>query len=122
MRLDLRQIWPNIELKQITIFPVVVAQMVERLLLTSEVSSSNPVIRKNYIEPFFTVNSIEMTKIKKKRLGRAIKTISTYVKVACSLETFDTNVSLTNDAPFHGQLKCLQIASLQFAPILIIYL
>ena len=53
---------------------VVVAQLVERLLPIPEVRSSNPVIGKIYIEHFvylFTINSIEKTKINKKRPGRA---------------------------------------------------
>ena len=45
----------------------VVAQLVERLLLTFEVRGSNPVIGKFYIEHLFTLNYIEKTKIKEKR-------------------------------------------------------
>ena len=48
---------------------VVVAQLVERLLLTPEVCSSNPVIVKISIEHLFTVNCIEKTKVKKKVTG-----------------------------------------------------
>ena len=50
---------------------VLVAQLVERSLLIPEVHGSNPVIGKIYIEHLFTVNSIEKTKIKKKRPGMA---------------------------------------------------
>ena len=49
---------------------VVVAQLVEQLLPILEVRCSNPVIGKIYIE-HFTVNCVEKTKIKKKRLGKA---------------------------------------------------
>ena len=35
---------------------VVLAQLAERLLLTTKVPSSNPVINKIYIEHLFTVN------------------------------------------------------------------
>ena len=45
---------------------VVVTQLVEWLLLTSEVRCLNPVLGKIYLEQLFTVNWIEKTKIKKK--------------------------------------------------------
>ena len=47
---------------------VVVAQLVERSLLTPEIHGLNPVIGKNLYWMFF-VNSIKKTKIKKKRPG-----------------------------------------------------
>ena len=50
-------------------WPVVVAQLVELLLPTREVCSSNPVIDKLFLEHLFTVNCIEKTKMKKKRPG-----------------------------------------------------
>ena len=50
---------------------MVVTQLVEWSLLMSEVRGLNPVIGKIYIERLFTVNSIEKTKIKKKRPGMA---------------------------------------------------
>ena len=49
---------------------VVVAQMVGRSLPIPEAHGSNPVIGKIYIK-HFTVNCIEKTKIKKKRLRMA---------------------------------------------------
>ena len=49
---------------------VVMAQLVERLLTTPEVRSSNPVIDKN-VYWTFTVNWIEKMKMKKKRPGLA---------------------------------------------------
>ena len=48
-------------------------QLAERSLPTPEVRGLNPVIGKIYIENLFTVDSIEKTKIKKKR-GRHFKT------------------------------------------------
>ena len=45
---------------------VVVAQLVERSLLSSEVRGLNPVIGDIFIN-FFTINCIEKTKINKKR-------------------------------------------------------
>ena len=54
--------WPLEELRPLA---VVVAQLVERLLPTTEVRSSNPVIGNIYIE-YLLVNCIEKTKIKKK--------------------------------------------------------
>ena len=56
--------------KQCTGRAVVVAQLVEWLLPTPEVRGSNPVISKK-LYSMFTVNCIEKTKIKKKRLGLA---------------------------------------------------
>ena len=51
---------------------VVLAQLVERLLLTPEVRGSNSVISQLLSDIyFFTVNCIEKTKIKKKRPGMA---------------------------------------------------
>ena len=50
--------------------PVVVAQLVERLLPIQEVRNSNPVIGKK-LHWTITVNSIVKTKIKKKRPGMA---------------------------------------------------
>ena len=51
---------------------VVVAQLVERSLLTPEVRSSNPVIGKLLSDIYLiTVNWIEKTKMKKKRPGMA---------------------------------------------------
>ena len=49
------------------------ARFVERSLLKAEVSSSNPVIGKNYNEHLFIVNCIEKTKIKKKRPAKYLK-------------------------------------------------
>ena len=49
---------------------MVVTQLVERLLPTPEVRGSNPVIGKK-LYCMFTVNCIEKTKIKKKRLRLA---------------------------------------------------
>ena len=46
---------------------MVVAQLVELSLPTSEVRCSNLVIGKEIIEHFFAVNCIEKTKINKKR-------------------------------------------------------
>ena len=46
---------------------MVVAELVERSLLTPEVWGSNPVISQIYIEHLFTVNFIEKTNIKKNR-------------------------------------------------------
>ena len=48
---------------------MVVAKLVERLLPIPEVSVSNPVFGKIYVEHLFTVNCIEKTKIKKKYAG-----------------------------------------------------
>ena len=42
------------------------AQLIERLLLTTEICSLNPVIGRISIEHLFIVNCIEETKIKKK--------------------------------------------------------
>ena len=56
------------ERKQIT-WAVVVAKLVERLLPIPQVSVSNPVFGKIYVEHLFTVNCIEKTKIKKKYAG-----------------------------------------------------
>ena len=50
---------------------VVVAQLVEQLLPIPEVCSSNPDIGKNLYWTFTVLNSIEKTKIKKKRPGMA---------------------------------------------------
>ena len=51
---------------------VVVAQLVERSLLTPEVRSSNPVIGKLLLDIYLiTVNWIEKTRMKKKRPGMA---------------------------------------------------
>ena len=50
---------------------VVVAQLVERLLLTPEVHGSNQITGKFYIKHLFTVNTIENAKITKKRPGMA---------------------------------------------------
>ena len=50
---------------------VVVAQLVEQLLLISEVCGSNPVIGKIYIEHLFTINCIKKMKINQKRPGMA---------------------------------------------------
>ena len=50
---------------------VVVAQLVEQLLQIPEVCSSNPDIGKNLYWTFTVLNSIEKTKIKKKRPGMA---------------------------------------------------
>ena len=47
------------------------AQLVEQLLPIPEVSSSNPVIGKIYIEHLFSVKCIEKTKFKKNRPGMA---------------------------------------------------
>ena len=47
------------------------AQFVERLLPNPDVSGSNPVIGKIYIEHLFTINCIEKTKINKKMQGMA---------------------------------------------------
>ena len=47
----------------VSVWAVVVAQLVERLLPTSEVHGSNPVISKHLI----TDNCFEKTRIKKKR-------------------------------------------------------
>ena len=48
---------------------VVVTQLVEWSLLTPEICGSSPVISKTfYIEHLFTIDCIEKTKIKKKRL------------------------------------------------------
>ena len=47
---------------------MVVGQLEERSLPTPEVRGLKPVISKFYIEPLFTVNCNENTKIKKKRL------------------------------------------------------
>ena len=72
------------------------AQLVERSLPIPEVSSSNPVIGKIYIEHCFTVNCIEKTKIKKKRPGTAHffkkNTITSLYHL--SLDTFDSQLSL----------------------------
>ena len=57
--------------KYMIYWAVVVAQLVEQLLLTTEVEGLNPVIGKLYTEHLFTVNCIEMTKIMKKWLGMA---------------------------------------------------
>ena len=43
---------------------VVVAQLVERLLLTSEVCGLNPFLVKTFTEHLFPVNCIEKTKIR----------------------------------------------------------
>ena len=58
------------KLRKVTfnLWAVVVAQLVEWLLPTPDVSGSNPVIGKNLFG-IFTVNCIEKTKIKKKRPG-----------------------------------------------------
>ena len=45
---------------------MVVVQLVERSLTTPEVRSLNPVMGKLLYGEFFTVNSIERTKIKKR--------------------------------------------------------
>ena len=50
---------------------MVVAQLVERLLPTPEVRSSNQVIGNKLYLMFFTANCIEKTKIKRKRPGLA---------------------------------------------------
>ena len=52
-----------------TLRAVIVAQLVERSLPIPEVRNSNPVISKFCIEHLVTVNCIEKTKRKKKRLG-----------------------------------------------------
>ena len=54
---------------------VIVAQLVELSLSIPEVRGSNPVIGKNLYSTFI-VNSIEKTKIKKKRPGMAIQNIT----------------------------------------------
>ena len=50
---------------------MVVAQLVEQSPPTPEIRSSNPIIGKTFIEQLFNVNSVEKTKIKKKRQGMA---------------------------------------------------
>ena len=71
---DTRGTWFKISHRQnlisniFTVWAVVVAQLVERSLLTSEVWGSNLVIGNN-LYWMFTVNCFEMTKIKKKRPG-----------------------------------------------------
>ena len=49
--------------------PVVVAQLVERLLPHPEVYCSNPAISKIYFEHLFCVNWMEKTKVKTKEAG-----------------------------------------------------
>ena len=53
------------------LWAVVVAQLVEQLLPTPQVRSSNQVICKIYIQNLFTLNCIEKTNIKKKNPGLA---------------------------------------------------
>ena len=48
---------------------VVVAQLVVQLIPTPQFHGSNPVVSKIYIEHLFTVNCMEITKIKKKEAG-----------------------------------------------------
>ena len=73
---DTRGLWFKISHRQnlisniFTVWAVVVAQLVERSLLTPEVRGSNPVIGNN-LYWIFSVNCIEKTKIKKKRPGLA---------------------------------------------------
>ena len=51
---------------------MVVAQLIELSLPTPEIHGSSPVKGKTfYIEHLYTINCIEKTKIKKKRLGMA---------------------------------------------------
>ena len=50
---------------------MVLAELVERSLPLSDVSSSNPVMGKIYIEHLFTVNCIEKTTNKEKEQGTA---------------------------------------------------
>ena len=64
---------------------MVVAQLVELSLLTKEVCSLNPVIRNNYNEHLFTVNSIEKTKTNKKMQGMARLKNKTYFLVPTEL-------------------------------------
>ena len=50
----------------------VVAQLVERLILTPEVCSLSPVIGNLHIANILTINCIEKTKIKKKEAGNGL--------------------------------------------------
>ena len=65
-------VFANINANELNVRAVVVAQLAERLLPTSEADCSNPVISKIlYSTCRYVLLTVENTKIKKKRIGKA---------------------------------------------------
>ena len=83
---------------------VVVAQLVERLLPTPEVRSSNPVI---YMEQLLTVNCTETTKIKKKEAGNGLFFTIEVSKNYSQLQVNETNFNETSREPMPDCFKQL---------------
>ena len=75
-------------LKKVCHWALVVALLVERLLPISEVRGSNPVIGK-ILYWTFNVNSIEKTKIKKKRAGMALLKKVSYNILSTATDSVD---------------------------------